>query len=77
MADAHRVDPSVAPDYTQSHNMGMNALGQVTFPAEAYTIQRNWLQLHVRKPLEVTVRNFQFGVKEINTMLVQFSGDRD
>ena len=43
VAEARRADPSVAPDYTQSHNMGMNALSQVTFPSEAYTIQRNWL----------------------------------
>ena len=41
VAEARRADPSVTLDYTQSHNMGMNALGQVIFPAEAYTIQRN------------------------------------
>ena len=76
VAEARRADPTVAADYTESHVMGMNALGQVTFPSEAYTIQRNWLQLHVRKPLEVTVRNFQFRIEEINTMLIQFPGDR-
>ena len=55
--------------------MGMNALGQITFPSEAYTIQRNWLQLHVCKPLKMTVRNFQFRIKEINSMLVQLPKD--
>ena len=70
------TDTSDFIDYTESYNMRINALGQVTFLAEAYTIQRNWLQLHVRKPLEMTVRNFQFWIEEINTMLVQFSGDR-
>ena len=63
-------------DLSQSHNMGINALGQITFPSEAYTIQQNWLQLHVCKPLEMTVCTFQFCIKEINTMLLQFPGNR-
>ena len=37
--EAQITDPTAAPDYGQSHNMGMNALGQITFPSEAYTIQ--------------------------------------
>ena len=70
--EACRINPITAPNYKESHNMGMNALGQITFPSKAYTIQRNWLQLHVCKPLKMTVRNFQFRIKEINSMLVQF-----
>ena len=53
----------------------MDNLGQITFPFKAYTIQRNWLQLQVCKPLEMTVRTFQFRIKEINLMLVQFPGN--
>ena len=76
VAEKRRTETTATADLSQSHNMGMNALGQITFPAEAYTIQQNWLQLHVRKPLEMTVRSFQFCIEEINTMLLQFPGDR-
>ena len=74
--EKQHADITATADLSQSHNMGINALGQITFPAEAYTMQRNWLQLHVRKPLEMTVRSFQFRIEEINTMLLQFPGDR-
>ena len=75
-AEKRHTDTTATADLNQSHNMGMNTLGQITFPAEAYTIQRNWLQLHVRKPLEMTVRSFQFCIEKINTMLLQFLGNR-
>ena len=47
-------------------------LGQIVFLQEAYTVQKTCLQLHVRKPLEMLVRNFQFRIKEINLFLEQF-----
>ena len=33
-AEARRTNPAAVADYDESHNMGMNSLGQVTFPAE-------------------------------------------
>ena len=39
--EARLTNPTAAPDYKESHNMDMNALGQITFSSKAYTIQRN------------------------------------
>ena len=47
-------------------------MGKIVFPDEAYAAQRTWLQLTVRKPLDMTVRSFVARMETINGYLPAF-----
>ncbi len=59
-------------NYTNTHAAGLQAIGQMIFPDEAYTAQRTWLQLTVRKPIDMTIRAFVFRIETINDYLPAF-----
>ena len=42
-------------NYTSLHGKGLMGMVKHIFPNKAYTAQRTWLQLTVRKPLEMTI----------------------
>ena len=72
VATARLTTPNKQQNYNGAHEAGLACIAIITIPSEAYTVQRNWLQLHVRKPIDMTVRNFQFQIEKINLMMAMF-----
>ena len=59
-------------NYAKAHLAGLKAIEAQIFPDKAYAAQRTWLQLTLRKPLEMTIRSFVVRVETINNYLPSF-----
>ena len=53
---------------------GLRAFTLIIFPDKAYSAQRTWMTLIVRKPLEMTIRSFMYRIEQINEYLPHFPG---